>query len=751
LTTHRSRRRDQSATPRGVLDEIESASPFESDGTIRPPIAEGLLTLDARSLGRAVTGLIRGAIRLSAAESERAATAIAEQLTAWSQHQLSVELEVAALVRLYRELLGDPSRRPIAKLVATLLQSVDRRTVFASVGTDAASLRLRAALTIDLGGQGARKNSGLAAQPTGHIRTTRGMGGAVARDVQVSDEIDLDQLDEPRAEPPSPNDERGLPVTPAIGPAARTYRAYGLLACDETVLVGRPFVLDLGLSRAPQIGVAGAPLTIPLPDAQPYELDVQLFADGFDLAPGEAWRHSLNVATDDLYPSVSLHLSARAIAESPMDRTITATFAIAGELLGTATRHVVVVTDARSLPVDVPAPTATGASVGAPSGLPPADITITIQEGDERGKFVWGVESKLPAVALPPGRPPDSDIGKEPEAFMQWIIRRLFVQGHQAGLFTLLQGIGEIIHDAMPREVRSALAAANAAVAPRPLDVLLLTQEPYVPWELAWVDEPFDPAAPHYLGAQANIGRWVLDDDIRPDPPRRVDASAMAVVWGVYQSAGLGRLVAAEEEAAQIQARYHAVSVDARPDGVINLLDGLPPADILHFAVHGKYNPNGVDEGIYLVEGPPIDQATIRGSDLSERAPFVFLNACQVGAAQNLLGSYAGIAQAFLKVGASAVVAPLWSVDDTIAQQIALEFYERALQPAPDAGGADGAGHEAPTVAALLRRIRAELVTNVADPSATYLAYQFYGHPSLRLSWKQAAGEGDRTGGPGDG
>jgi hypothetical protein len=211
----------------------------------------------------------------------------------------------------------------------------------------------------------------------------------------------------------------------------------------------------------------------------------------------------------------------------------------------------------------------------------------------------------------------------------------------------------------------------------------------------------------------------------------------MAVVWGAYHSATLPPLAAAEAEAKKIQKLYGATSIDARPDPVFGVLGGVPPADILHFAVHGRYDPLGAGDGIYLVEGPPIDPFQIRGSDLSSRAPFVFLNACQVGSAQELLGSYGGIAQAFLQVGASAVVAPLWSIDDEIAQHIALEFYRQALAPAEKGDGdadADGAT-DRPAVADLLRRARAGLVQNAAAQSSTYLAYQFYGHPSLRLSW----------------
>ncbi len=397
-------------------------------------------------------------------------------------------------------------------------------------------------------------------------------------------------------------------------------------------------------------------------------------------------------------------------------------------------------TDPGAVEVEEPVTTATGTNITAPTGQPPADITITIKRGLDQGALQWSVESHLPGVGLPDDAPAESDIGDDPKEFATAIIRKLHIQGEKRGWAQLLQGIGKIIRDEMPVAVRAAIAAANAAVTPRPLDILLLTEEAYIPWELAWVDEPFDPAAPHYLGAQANVGRWILDEGTTPtDPPRQVHASSMAVVWGVYTSPTLERLEAAEEEARIIQDRYKAASIDAQPDLVYPLLGGAPPSDILHFAVHGRYDPQGAGEGIYLVSGPPIDPFQIRGSDLSTRSPFVFLNACQVGAGQNLLGNYGGIAQAFLRIGASAVVAPLWSIDDTIAQKIALAFYHSALAGDDDANGngADGDGRDHPAVADLLRRARA-----AAAQSPTYLAYQFYGHPSLRLTWNPAAAAG---------
>ena len=66
------------------------------------------------------------------------------------------------------------------------------------------------------------------------------------------------------------------------------------------------------------------------------------------------------------------------------------------------------------------------------------------------------------------------------------------------------------------------------------------------------------------------------------------------------------------------------------------------------------------------------------------------------------------------------MIAPLWSIDDVIAREIALRFYERAL-----------AG-EAP--ADVLRRERAAFRDDPSVVSSTYLAYQFYGHPAMHLS-----------------
>ena len=75
-----------------------------------------------------------------------------------------------------------------------------------------------------------------------------------------------------------------------------------------------------------------------------------------------------------------------------------------------------------------------------------------------------------------------------------------------------------------------------------------------------------------------------------------------------------------------------------------------------------------------------------------------------------------GFAQAFTDMGACAVVAPLWSVKDGLAHEIAMKFYESARDR-----------RDVP-FAEVLREFRAKAYdpNNAED---TYAAYCFYGDP----------------------
>jgi CHAT domain-containing protein len=134
----------------------------------------------------------------------------------------------------------------------------------------------------------------------------------------------------------------------------------------------------------------------------------------------------------------------------------------------------------------------------------------------------------------------------------------------------------------------------------------------------------------------------------------------------------------AEAEAADLQSTYGALPVNADSETVLKCIKGDPPADVLHFAVHGQYDPSGIQDGLVLVDGRALDPMVVKGNTFAS-PPFVFLNACQVGMGNEVLGDYAGMASAFLYAGAAGVVAPFWSIDDARARRLALHFYQEVF------------------------------------------------------------------------
>src|SRR5439155_1500083 len=106
------------------------------------------------------------------------------------------------------------------------------------------------------------------------------------------------------------------------------------------------------------------------------------------------------------------------------------------------------------------------------------------------------------------------------------------------------------------------------------------------------------------------------------------------------------------------------------------------------------------------------------GEACRKNKPFIFLNACEVGRPQPALVGVGGFAQTFIGCGACAVVAPLWSVKDDIAHDIAVEFYETVVKN-PDK-----------PFAGILSDIRSKAYA--AGFEDTYAAYCFYGDPLAR-------------------
>ena len=503
--------------------------------------------------------------------------------------------------------------------------------------------------------------------------------------------------------------------------------AYGLLNCPEAVVAEQEFELEVGLSERPSPGVAGA-ITLPATTNRTYMLSVQLLIFGFRLRSGESPQQTMTVSAAAPYPAVMLHLTPDPQHDDVTTRQIKAMYSVDGQPVGFAVRYATVTRS--TSPAPELTSTASGQDLSIPSAPAPADLTVVVARkwGSDR-ELAWLFQSphglNLPTEAVV------TNIGASPQDFASKLTNQLSASEGQAGVYMTIKGKGRAVAAVMPTEFWQLLKQA-AKFAAGPPTVLFTTDHPYVPWELAFLTEPLDPEVPHFLCAQARVGRWLLPDDnaaaaglgpVQP-PPTQIRIDGMAVVSGVYGQPGQPRLKEAEAECAELERLYGAAKIDANQDAVLNCIIGAPPVEILHFAVHGKYDPSGAQDGLILVDGI-LSPDQVLGGDLPGR-PLVFLNACQVGQANEVLGDYAGMAAAFLRVGASAVVAPLWSIDDATARSIALSFYKETLE--------DGA-----IPAEVIRRVRARFKPTTEKQSCTYLAYQFFGDPRLELVHAPAA------------
>lgn len=521
------------------------------------------------------------------------------------------------------------------------------------------------------------------------------------------------------AAPPARGPERDQPRDPPRS-------AYALLSCPGLVIAGSEFDLLVGLSETPTPGVPGGPLVRPDSSVGPYTLSVQVIADGFALVDaGGHWRRELPVTADAPHPSIGIRLRAEPQAEPVATRGIRAIFSVDGQTIGMAVRSVAIAASPELARTAVDLPPEGGVDIAVPSQPAAPDLTVRIVHGvsESDGRLLWTFETSDATIDLPDG-PVGGDIGEHPETFARQLIDQIAGHEGQPGVYQYVMGIANTVTDEVPQEFWEVLRAVAAKTEGRPPTILFLSEEPFVPWELAVVDPPLDPALPPFLSAQACVGRWVLARR-RPKlpPPSKVNVRAAAVVSGVYGQEW--RLVDAEQEAAELLTSLGASAVDARLEPLLACLEGDPRAEVLHVAVHGIYNPGGAKEGLILVDGRALDPMVVKGARIAG-APFVFLNACQVGTGAKVLGNYAGMAEALLYAGAAGVIAPLWSVDDAVAREVAVRFYRMVID-------------EGRSPAEVFRRERANFTDDPEGASSTYLAYQFFGNPAMTLTWDREA------------
>lgn len=627
--------------------------------------------------------------------------------------------------------------------VVTLLEQVARLRRRGSVSVSAVPAPTEESSTLEPGSSAPTEHAPLppvrieppwrAPRPEGS-----GIGGVVGRIVKRW-----------RSAPPPVSDDgpRGSEDTGADHPAYPRIDVSTGTARPDVVVVEQEFSVTVGLrKRQDHTLMATGAITV----AQDETIDVVLVFDPDSLATTAPTRQTLRVTAADPYPSVTVPFVASYLnAAVPIERRIGVHYVRQGQVVGVAWRTIVAVDD--------PADVAGAPEVAARDRLlldlsplldeTPPDLVIGICNADsENGKrLVWtvypGVDGEV-ALDGPRSAPMDDTAA----GFAKALRFKIQFGNDPDALYQDLAGAGAVLGRIVPESVRSVIREAvedpTRTTAPT---ILLLTEELQLPWELATFQPPLASSwaggAP-FLGAHAAIGRWPLSEgEPRPVPRPRVEVAKAAVLSAKYDGVTKwGRLDEAEAEAAEVATLFGAVSVPPTVRAVADLFAGTPTAQLVHVALHGQFDTEGTAEGLVLLGVDAAGALTTKATFYSPLAaeggrrltegPFVFLNACQVGADRAVLGDYGGFASTLLRKGATGVVAPLWNVDDDVAAAMAREFYAATWSAAPA---------ERVSVAEAMRRARAGYTLEgvsqrVPGVSPTLIAFQCLAHPQLHLT-----------------
>lgn len=278
--------------------------------------------------------------------------------------------------------------------------------------------------------------------------------------------------------------------------------------------------------------------------------------------------------------------------------------------------------------------------------------------------------------------------------------------------------------DLIPDDLKAVYAAERLAW--RGKSLLIVSDEPYFPWELVW---PYD-AAGAWGDADPwctslRLTRWLRRDDQgngHEAPPGRLSLHGLACLAPTTSN-----LPMAQEERVFLQKLAAERKLDdlspAAPArvAVLDLLEGGGYGWV-HAATHGRFDADVPDPGtaIRLQGSDLLAPEDLVGPEIEgyigRARPAFFFNVCHGGQQGWALTRLGGWANRLVSAGAGLFIAPLWSVTDANALTFAEKFYAM-LATGETVGEAARAGRLAARAA--------------GDP--TWLAYSIYAHPNARV------------------
>lgn len=363
-------------------------------------------------------------------------------------------------------------------------------------------------------------------------------------------------------------------------------------------------------------------------------------------------------------------------------------------------------------------------------GAQPPDLLVRIHKTGER-TYRWVCLSRH--MQFDRNLPADMSLPENAADF----VYDLFEQYSRATLNSVkveeIKGVGEHIYDSTPELFKTAywalhnhLQANNQAFQ----NILFITDEPFIPWELMRVADQQRGAniAAEFLSVRHAVGRWVAECSSRLSqqiPVREMVACGSDYVGfdAVYPT-----LPWVKDELAWLGTQYQAKTVPLKSADVLNFLK-TGSAQAVHFACHGQMDQHNPLRSQLIMEDSPdnlrptVISANEVETGLGKEHPLVFLNACQIGSSGQALSLMTGFPGAFLKAGASAVISPLWTISDEHAKAITEQFYQAAF------------ANPGATLGEILQTIHRQWEDK---KHLTFLAYVLYGDPQAKVFFRPA-------------
>lgn len=295
-----------------------------------------------------------------------------------------------------------------------------------------------------------------------------------------------------------------------------------------------------------------------------------------------------------------------------------------------------------------------------------------------------------------------------------------------------LVGAGAELFDVAPSNFKEVLWRLIDDGRP-PRSLFICSEEPAIPWELMVPNRALPSGGNEYrqpLGVEFTVGRWVGDPAGDPrlgnphQAPLQIGRLARSVVIAPTYVGNMA-LDWATAEVELVLGHVPGIRLSpARYDEIDERLQATD-ADLLHFVGHGRAQAGGAHV-IVLEDGQTLSSSALRGMEGARSFggrchPVVFLNGCEVGRLRPALAGADGFATTLIRHGARCVIAPLWSVKDEVAHQVATEFYDQHM------------GHPDMPLGQLFQAIRRRAY-DADGGEDSWAAYAFFGDPLTRAA-----------------